>query len=209
MYTGWKMHLIQTDDSNVVHCDTQCSENVPCFSFLTPDTLLCPVFPVILDATTGCLVFPVRTFRNLLEYRPWAEFFKKFFSFIPANSLAMGRLKDAMNVKAEFILRPFADSRCICWCLSCSTCWIWCTDSLVLSQEGLRKVVWCMAANEVVFSGNVHFGKPKQAAVLGLPGHSVPGLTAASFSTKCQELWEPCRGLCVHSAVEGSVRGTC
>lgn len=116
--------------------------------------------------------------------------------YIPANSLALGRLQDPMNVKAEFILSPFTDSRCIYWCLSCSTCWIWCTDRLVLSQEGLRKVAWCIDANEVFC------GKPEQAAVLCLLG-----LTAKCLYLQCQELCESCRLLCVHSAAEGSVRG--
>lgn len=75
----------------------------------------------------------------------------------------MGRFKDPMNVQAGFILGPFADSNSICRCLSCSTCWICCADILVLSQRGLREVVWCMDANEVVFSGNVHLGKPNGA----------------------------------------------
>lgn len=189
------MHLIQTDDSNVVYCDTQCSENIPCSAFLTSDTLLCPVFPVTLNARTGYLVLPVRTSRNVLEYRPWAGFFKEF--FIPANSLALGRLQDPMNVKTEFIVRPFTDSRCICWRLSCSTCWIWCTDSLVLSQEGLRKVVRCMDANEVFC------GKPKQAAVLGLLG-----LTAKCLYLQSQELCESCRVLCVHSELRAVWGGT-
>lgn len=35
-----------------------------------------------------------------------ARFFKKLFSFIPANPLAMGMFREPMNVKAEFLLRP-------------------------------------------------------------------------------------------------------
>lgn len=84
------------------------------------------------------------------------------------KSLAMRSFRSqagklAINVKAEFILITSAASDSICWCLSCRTCWIWCTDNLVLSQKGLRKMVWCTDVNEMVFSGSVHLRKLNSA----------------------------------------------
>lgn len=78
--------------------------------------------------------------------------------------LAMGSFQSqagklAVNVKAGFILRTSVASDSVCWCLSGRTCWIWCPDILFLSQEGLRKMVWCTDVNEMVFSGSVHLRK--------------------------------------------------
>lgn len=199
------------------YCDTQCSENVPCSAFLTPGILLCPVFPVIL-MQEQCVWFyqwePPGTCWNT-DHELWkfilAGFFKKLFSFIPANSLAMGRFKDPMNVKAEFVLRPlepataFADA-CPVVPVGFDALTLWFSARRGWGRWFGAQVLmeWCFLGmcileNQTVLT-NSFIGSPS-------PFCARPCcLLATCLSLRSQELCVSFRVLCMHSTVEGSVR---